>query len=153
MIPPDISGLILDMDGVIWKADSPIGDLPAIFARIQERSLKFVFATNNGTKTPEEYRQRLADFGVDVDPAQVITSALAIAHTLAQKYPTGTKIFMLGEEGIRAALQGQGFEIVSIQDAPRAQVVVMGIDRGITFDKIAEATLAMEMGTTLEDLE
>ncbi len=134
------------MDGVVWKADAPIGNLPEIFARIRERGLKFVFATNNGTKTPEEYQQKLADLGVDVEPWQVVTSALGIAFMLSQKYPRGTKIFMIGEAGIRVALEEKGFETLSVADATEAQAVVMGIDRGINFDKIAEATLLVRAG-------
>ncbi len=146
MIPSNIKALILDMDGVVWKADAPIGNLPEIFARIRERGLKFVFATNNGTKTPEDYQQKLADLGVDVEPWQVVTSALGIAFMLSQKYPRGTKIFMIGEAGIRVALEEKGFEILSVADATEAQAVVMGIDRGINFDKIAEATLLVRTG-------
>lgn len=146
MIPSNIKALILDMDGVVWKADTPIGNLPEIFARIRERGLKFVFATNNGTKTPEEYQQKLADLGVEVEPAQVVTSALGIAFLLAQKYPRGTKIFMIGEAGIRVALEGKGFEILSVENAPEAEAVVMGIDRGVNFEKITEATLLVRAG-------
>jgi len=146
MIPSNIKALILDMDGVVWKADAPIGNLPEIFARIRERGLKFVFATNNGTKTPEDYQQKLADLGVDVEPWQVVTSALGIAFMLSQKYPRGTKIFMIGEAGIRVALEEKGFEILSVANATEAQAVVMGIDRGINFDKIAEATLLVRAG-------
>jgi 4-nitrophenyl phosphatase len=145
-IPKNIKALILDMDGVVWKADSPIGDLPSTFARIRERGLKFVFATNNGTKTPEEYRQKLADLGVEIESWQVVTSALGIAFMLAQKYPPGTRIFMIGEDGIRVALQEKGFEVLSTENAPNAQAVVMGIDRGINFQKIAEATLLVRAG-------
>jgi len=146
MIPSNIKALILDMDGVVWKADAPIGDLPATFARIRERGLKFVFATNNGTKTPEEYRQKLADLGVNVEPAQIVTSALGIAFMLEQKYPRGTKIFMIGEAGIRVALEEKGFELLSTQNAPEAQVFVMGLDRNVNFDKIVEATLLVRTG-------
>lgn len=146
MIPSTIKALILDMDGVIWKGDAPIGDLPGTFNRIRERGLKFVFATNNGTKTPEEYQKKLADLGVEVEPEQVVTSALGIAFLLAQKHPRGTKIFMIGEDGIRAALEDKGFEVLSVEDAPQAQAVVMGIDRGINFQKIAEATLLVRAG-------
>ncbi|MBM3179132.1 MAG: HAD-IIA family hydrolase [Chloroflexi bacterium] len=146
MIPANIKALILDMDGVIWKSDAPIGDLPEIFARIRERGLKFVFATNNGTKTPEEYQQKLADLGVDIEPWQVVTSAMGIAFMLAQKYPKGTKIFMIGEDGIRVALEEKGFEILSVENAPEAKAVVMGIDRGINFQKVAEATLLVRAG-------
>ncbi len=134
------------MDGVIWKGDAPIGDLAAIFKRIRERGLKFVFATNNGTKTPEDYQKILAGFGVDVDAAQIVTSALGIAFILSQKYRLGTKIFVIGEEGIRVALEEKGFEIVGVEDAPQAEAVVMGIDRGVNFQKIAEATLLVRAG-------
>ena len=146
MIPSNIKALILDMDGVVWKADAPIGDLPEIFAHIRKRGLKFVFATNNGTKTPEEYQQKLADLGVDIEPAQVVTSALGIAFMLAQKYPRGTKVFMIGEAGIRMALEEKGFEILSVENAPEAEAVVMGIDHSINFEKIVEATLLVRAG-------
>lgn len=146
MIPTNIKSLILDMDGVIWKSDAPIGDLPAIFKRIRERGLKFVFATNNGTKTPEEYQRKLADLGVEIEAAQVVTSAMGIAFLLAQKHPRGTKIFMIGEEGIRSALEEKGFEILGVDRASEAEAVVMGIDRGINFQKIAEATLLVRAG-------
>lgn len=146
MIPNHIKALILDMDGVIWKADTPIGDLPAIFKRIRERGLKFMFATNNGTKTPEEYKNKLSEFGVEIESSQVVTSALGIAFMLSQKYPHGTKVFMIGEEGIKNALTEKGFEIVRIENAEEAKAVVMGIDRGINFQKIAEATLLVRAG-------
>lgn len=146
MIPSNIKALILDMDGVIWKSDTPIGDLPAIFNRIRERGLKFVFATNNGTKTPEEYQKRLADLGVEIDSSQMVTSAMGVAFMLAKKFPKGTKVFVIGEDGIRVALEEKGFEILSVDDAPRAQALVVGIDRNISFQKMAEATLLVRAG-------
>ncbi len=146
MIPTHIKALILDMDGVIWRSDTPIGDLSEIFARIEARGLKYVFATNNGTKTPEQYVERLAGFGVNVQPSQVVTSALGVAYMLAQKYSKGTKVFMIGEDGIKVALEEKGFIVLSVSDAPEAEVVVMGIDRSITFDKMREATLLVRSG-------
>jgi len=146
MLPPHIKALILDMDGVIWRSNSPIGDLPAIFNRVEARGLKYVFATNNGTKTPEQYVDVLGRLGVQVSPNQVITSALGVAHMLAQKFPAGTKAFMIGEDGIRRALEEKGFDLLSVENAPEAQAVVMGIDRGITFDKMREATLLVRRG-------
>lgn len=146
MIPSHIKALILDMDGVIWRADAPIGNLPNIFRRINERGLKFMFATNNGTKTPAEYRQKLADLGVEIDPRQVVTSAMGIAFMLAQKYPPGTGVFMIGEEGIRSALEEKGFDLLPVERAEQARVVVMGIDRDINFQKVVEATLLVRGG-------
>ncbi len=145
-IPSHIKSLILDMDGVIWKADAPIGDLPSIFKRIRGRGLKFVFATNNSTRTSEQYVARLKELGVEVEPWQVITSSQAVAHAMAQKFPRGTKVFMIGEDGLRLPLEREGFEIVSVENAPQAEAVVMGFDRGINFAKGSEAALLMRKG-------
>lgn len=146
MIPANIKALILDMDGVIWRSDSPIGDLPEIFRRIEARGLKYVFATNNGTKTPEQYVATLEKLGVRVSPQQVVTSALGVAHILSHKFQRGTKVFMIGEDGIRMALEEKGYKVLSVENAQEAQVVVMGIDREITFDKAREATLLVRRG-------
>lgn len=148
MLPSHIKALILDMDGVIWKSDAPIGNLPAIFKRIEARGLKYVFATNNGTKTPEQYADKLAEFGVQVEPWQVVTSSLAVSHMLSttRKFPNGSKIFVIGEEGVHQALQEKGFQVLGVENAQDAQVVVMDIDRAITFDKMREATLLVRRG-------
>jgi len=146
MIPDHIKALILDMDGVVWKGDTPIGDLPSIFNRIQARGLKFVFATNNSTKTSEEYVARLKGFGVEAEPWQVVTSSQSAAHAIAQKFPRGTKVFMIGEDGLRLPLEQKGFEIVPVENATQSQVVVMGFDRGITFQKASEAALLVRQG-------
>jgi 4-nitrophenyl phosphatase len=146
MIPSHIKALILDMDGVIWKSDAPIGNLATIFARVRERGLKFVFATNNSTKTPDQYVARLKEFGVEVEPRQVITSSQGAAHAVAQKFPRGTKVFMIGEDGIQMALEEKGFEVLGVENAQEAEAVVMGIDRGINFQKASEATLLIRRG-------
>jgi 4-nitrophenyl phosphatase len=145
-IPENIKALILDMDGVVWRGDAPIGDLAATFQRIRERGLKFVFATNNSTKTSEQYVSKLQDFGVEVEPWQVVTSSQAAARAVAQSYPQGTKALVIGEAGLRLPLEQEGFEIVSVENAPLAQVVVMGMDRGVNFEKLSEATLLIRKG-------
>jgi HAD superfamily hydrolase (TIGR01457 family) len=146
MIPSHIKALILDMDGVVWRGDAPIGDLAATFRRIQERGLKFVFATNNSTKTSEQYVAKLNGFGVDVEPWQVVTSSQAAARAMAQSYPRGTRALVIGEDGLRIPLEQAEFEIVSVENAPQAEVVVMGMDRGVSFEKLAEATLLIRKG-------
>lgn len=146
MLPSQIKSLIIDMDGVIWKADAPIGDLAATFNRIRELGLKFVFATNNSTRTAEQYVARLRAFGIDAEPWQVVTSSQAVAHAMAQRFPPGTKVFMIGEDGLREPLKEKGFEVLSLQDAPQAQAFVIGMDREINFQKASEATLLVRAG-------
>ena len=142
----NIESLIIDMDGVLWRENVPIGNLPEIFARIRAHGWKFIFATNNGTRTPGQYLERLAEFGVEVDEWQVITSALGMAQMLKGKIPEGCSIFVIGEEGVKAALQDQGYRIATIESAEEAQAVVMGIDHDISYEKMCEATLLVRRG-------
>lgn len=146
MLPSHIKSLIIDMDGVVWRSDAPIGDLPAIFNRIRARGLKFVFATNNSTKTSEQYVARLQEFGVTVEPWQVVTSSQAAAHAMAQKFSPGTKVFVIGEDGLRIPLEEKGFQVLSPEDATQAEAVVMGLDRGFNFQKAVEAALLVRSG-------
>ncbi len=146
MLPSNIKALILDMDGVLWRSDTPIGDLPAIFKRVRELGIKFVFATNNSTKTSEQYVDRLKQFGVQVEPWQVVTSSQGAAQAVAQKFPRGTKVLMIGEEGVRIPLLEKGFELVTLENAAQAQAVVMGMDREINFQKASEAALLIRRG-------
>jgi len=47
-----IKALILDMDGVIWRSDTPIGDLPNIFRRIEERASSMFLPLTTGQGLP-----------------------------------------------------------------------------------------------------
>ena len=145
-LPSHISSLVLDMDGVLWKSDAPIGDLPSTFARIHARGLKVAFATNNGTQTPEQYVERLARLGVNIEPWQVITSALGIANLMKQRFPAGGPIFVIGGLGVKTALRESGFELLSTKAAGSAKAVVMGIDQEINFEKMCEAALLVRNG-------
>jgi len=142
----DIKALILDMDGVIWRSDSPIGDLPSIFQRISASGLKFIFATNNSTRTPMLYQERLESFGVQVEPWQVVTSAMATAALLARQYPPGTCVYMIGEVGLRESLEEKHFRVLSDGDSEGAQMVIMGMDRSINNMKVNEAALLISSG-------
>jgi 4-nitrophenyl phosphatase len=142
----NIQSIILDMDGVLWREDAPIGDLSKIFARIRERGLKFVFATNNGSKTPEQYLEKLSALGVTAEPWQVITSALGVAEMIKGKIPAGAPVFVIGGDGVKVALREQGFEVVPVETAETAQAVVIGIDREINFAKMCEAALLVRRG-------
>ena len=148
ILPACITALILDMDGVLWKADAPIGDLPTTFERIQARGLKVAFATNNGTQTPEQYVERLARLGVNIEPWQVVTSALGIANLLKERLPSGSPIFVVGGTGVMTALRESGFELLSAKAARSAHAVVMGIDPEINFEKMSEAALLVRSGVT-----
>ena len=139
-------GLVLDMDGVLWRENTPIGDLPKIFGRINRMGLRVVLATNNSTKTVEQYLTRLKGFGVNLESWQIVTSSLAVAELLAKRFPNRGDVFVLGEDGIMEALVEKGFHPKPVGEAKDAAAVVVGIDREINFNKLREAALLIRNG-------
>ena len=143
----NIKALILDMDGVLWRDTTPIGDLPAIFARIRERGLKVVLATNNATRTIDEHLAKVSNFGVILKPWQIISSASAAADLLSKRFPEGGAVFIVGENGIQRALEERGFQsIVDPQDKTTPVAVVSSFDRSLTYGKLSRATLHIRAG-------
>ena len=57
-LTPSIQSLILDMDGVLWKDDTLLVDMPSVFGRIKNLGLKVVLATNNATRSVDMYLKR-----------------------------------------------------------------------------------------------
>jgi 4-nitrophenyl phosphatase len=134
------------MDGVLWRENSPIGNLQSIFQRIDSSGIRVVLATNNSTKTVDQYLHRLNGYGVRLEPWQVVTSSIAVAELLVRQFPERGEIFIIGEDGIQKALIAKGFQSASIGNTKNAKAVVVGIDRKINFKKLREATLLIRRG-------
>jgi len=143
---PNLKGLILDMDGVLWHDTQAIGNLPALIRSISDLGLRYVFATNNATKTIGEYQEKLLGFGLEVSPEQIITSAGTTALYLQNRYPQGTCIYVVGSDSLKQILQHQGFAISSVEDFQSAQIVVVGMDVSMTYEKIRNAALLLRNG-------
>ena len=73
----NIKALILDMDGVLWRENEPIGNLPEIFKQIIALGIKYVMATNNSTHTVEQYVKKVRSFNIPIESWQIINSSLA----------------------------------------------------------------------------
>ena len=138
----NIKALVLDMDGVLWRDNDPIGNLPAIFNRFDRAGLKVILATNNATKTQEMYIEKLTGMGVHLQKEQIITSAMGVTYLLKKQFPAGGPVYMVGERGLLLALQEAGFYISETD--PLA--VVASMDRQINYDKLKRATLFIRSG-------
>jgi 4-nitrophenyl phosphatase len=149
-LPDPINGLILDMDGVLWRDSQPMLDMPAFFSGVAELGIPVVYATNNGTRSVDMYVERLAKFGVTAEPWQVVTSAIATADALSKRFPQGGPVYVVGEVGVQQALQEKGFEIIddrhSEAQAAGCIAVVAGMDRSFSYEKMARAALLIRAG-------
>src|SRR5574339_619899 len=91
-----ITHLIIDMDGVLYVGDRPMACLREFFAFLRERRILFILATNNSTRSSEEYADKLAKMGVSVSPDEILVSGQATARFLAREYPHGTHVHVFG---------------------------------------------------------
>lgn len=143
-LPANIKALILDMDGVLWRDNQALLDMPPFFSKIKDLGLGVVFATNNGTRSVGMYVERLAGFGVEVEPWQVVNSSIAVADYLSKKFPQGGPICVVGERGVIEALNEKGFHLA--QEHEDALAVVAGMDRAMSYEKLARAALLIRAG-------
>ena len=144
----EIKQLILDMDGVLWRGETPIAPLPPFFAMLRRLGIRFALATNNATKTPAQYVAKLAKFGVAIDEAQVVTSGGATAGYLGERKPAGSSIYCIGESGLKQLLTEHGFDLLPDEFSPDAvaDLVVVGFNRHVVYRQFAVANLHIRAG-------
>ena len=143
---PQIRGLILDMDGVLWHDKEPVDNLPEMFSEIGSMGLKVTFATNNATKSVSEFVHKLAGFGVNAQPEQIVTSANAALRYICQHYAPASRIYVVGTDSLREQVRDKGFVVLNDHDSSEASVVLVALDPHINYQKLASAGLLIQAG-------
>lgn len=148
LIPPH--ALIIDMDGVLWEGNQALPGLKDFFKLLRQQNTPFVLATNNASLTQNQYIKKLETMGVHISTEEILTSSMATAHYLSEKSdPTRSSVLVIGEDGLRQPLIKKGFTLIDTpynkHDHP-ADFVVCGLDRHLTWDKLAEASLHISGG-------
>ncbi|HEY60593.1 MAG TPA: HAD-IIA family hydrolase [Anaerolineae bacterium] len=142
LITPSIQSIILDMDGVLWRGNQPLCDLPILFINFAKTKIKVILATNNATHTVQQTIDKVEKFGVIIQPWQVITSAMATGYLMKQDFPEGGPVFILGEQALIDTLSD--FDFYHDEENPVA--VVAGLDRNLTYDRIQKTSLIIQKG-------
>jgi len=141
-----LGAFLLDLDGVVYRGDTRLPGAASFIAELQATGIPFLFMTNNSTRTPAQFAAKLVRMGIQVDEEALLTSSLATATYLSTVAPLGTKMYVIGEVGLRRALAERGFDITD--DWRSARYVVAGHDTTLTWHKLADATLAVRAGAT-----
>jgi 4-nitrophenyl phosphatase len=137
-----IKHLIIDMDGVLYLGDQPMPRLREFFDFLRERRISFILATNNSTRTPQEYVDKLMGMGATVSPDEILVSGQATARYLSREYPRGTRVHVFGMPALKQAMTDEGF-VLADDDV---QLVVASMDRQVNFEKLKRATLLIRSG-------
>ena len=137
------AGYLLDLDGTVYRGNEVIEEAKQFVAELQKRDVPYLFVTNNSSRTPEQFAEKLMAMGVYAEPHSVFTSSQATAKYI-QKNKLGKTVYMIGEIGLKTALENEGLKLVEDE----AELVVMGIDRQINYEKFMSACLQVRSGAT-----
>ena len=139
----DYQGYFIDLDGTTYKGKKRIPAAARFIKRLQERQKNVLFVTNNSTRTPEFVAENLRNnHNINVTSKNIYTTALATADYLSSVAPAMSKIYVVGESGLKQALQKNGF--ILTDDNPA--YVVVGLDTDVTYDKLEKAVLLIRNG-------
>ncbi|MGH3303356.1 MAG: HAD-IIA family hydrolase [Streptosporangiaceae bacterium] len=136
---------MLDLDGVVYLGGTPIPGAAAALAAAARRGMKLAYVTNNASRTPHAIAAQLSAMGVPATAADIVTSAQAAAHLLADRLPAGSPVLVVGGAGLRLAVRDRGLRPVT-SAAVRPLAVVQGYSAHIDYGLLAEAALAINAG-------
>jgi 4-nitrophenyl phosphatase len=138
----EIKGLIIDMDGVLWRGDQPIPGLLRFFDVLRERGLKYVLATNNPLRTPAGFAERATRLGIPICADQVITATTVTVRYLSDHYPAGTRVHVISEPPLKQLVTEAGFVLAD----DLVEVVVVSMDFSMTYETLKHGALLIRNG-------
>jgi glycerol 3-phosphatase-2 len=140
-------GVVFDLDGVVYLGEEVVPAAPEALERLRGLGVRVAFVTNNSYRSPDRVTEKLNRLGVKAAPGEVLTSAQAAVRLLGGRAGLeGTRVLVVGGPGLRQALETAGARLVDPSDWRDAQVVAVGFDPDLTYERVRTATLAIRAG-------
>ena len=137
---------LLDLDGVVYAGGNAIDHAVASLAAAREGGMRLAYVTNNALRTPDAVAAHLTELGIPSEAGDVITSAQAVARLISDQVPQGSRVLVIGGEGLRVALRERGLvPVESADDDPVAVVQGYGGPE-LPWGRFAEASYAVARG-------
>lgn len=138
---------LVDMDGVLYLDREPVAGAADFVRAVQRENKKLLFLTNNSKFTRAEYREKLAEVGIQATEQEVLTSAAATAEFLRENYVLeGGTAYVIGGRGLEEEIAATGLLLLRGEEAREAGFVIVGWDTDLTYDKLRLACLALHRG-------
>ena len=128
---------LFDMDGTLYLGNQLFSFTKELLATIRKSGGKYMFMTNNSSKSVADYIIKLKKLGIEASEEDFITSSQATAYYL-KKHHSGKKLYVCGTESLKTELRKEGFAIISDTDC--AECIVMGFDTELTFKKLDDVS-------------
>ncbi|MEU4800507.1 HAD hydrolase-like protein [Streptomyces sp. NPDC023327] len=137
---------LLDLDGVVYAGGHAIAHAVESLGSAREGGMHLAYVTNNALRTPDAVAEHLTELGIATGSSDVITSAQAVARLVSEQVPEGSRVLVIGGEGLRVALRERGLRPVeSADDDPVAVVQGYG-GPDLAWGRFAEASYAIAAG-------
>ena len=126
---------LFDLDGVlsVGKENPRYLGGREVVGRLKELGKSMFVLTNDSTHVRQELHENLRRFGFPIGVDEILTSSYLTALYLKKKFGQ-VSFYLVGEQGLRMELEAAGhFE------GDRPQVVVVGFDRQLSYQKLDNA--------------
>ena len=124
---------LFDMDGTLYLGDRLYSFTLELLQCLRQSGRKYLFMTNNSSKSVEDYIKKLARLGIESCREDFITSSQATAWYLKENHP-GKRLYVCGTNSLKEELRREGFAIANGPED--TDVIVMGFDTELTFQKL-----------------
>jgi len=140
-----VKSLILDVDGVLFEGQRILPGAVELVSHLRQSGTPHIYLSNNTTYPLAYHVEKLSQLGAPVSPDSIITAARVTAQILANEAGSGALCLVIGEQGLHEALHQAGLKVTEY-DYKKAEYVVIGMDRQLTFEKLKCAALAIRQG-------
>lgn len=127
----DVKLFVLDMDGTVYLGNNLIEGSLDFIHKVKETGRDFIFFTNNASRVPAFYKDKLAKMGLEVEESDVMTAGDVTAEFLKTYYP-GKRVYLNGTPLLENSFKEKGINLVD--DEP--DVVVQSFDTTLTYEKL-----------------
>ena len=141
-----INVFVLDLDGTFYIGERLLPDSLRFLGRVRETGRRYLFFTNNSSKTKQRYVEKLRGMGVPVTDADIVTSGDVCVDYLMANY-AGARVYLMGTEALRESFSVAGVRLVGDEATPLApDVVVCAFDTELTYAKLERACRYIRSG-------
>jgi len=136
-----IKAFVIDQDGTTYLENQSFPWTLPFLNGLKQRGIRYLFLSNNSSKSREEHCKKLASIGIDVTEDQILSSADATIEYL-KTVPNSWNIYLLATPAVEQDFRREGFKI----DAEKPGYVVLAYDLTFTFAKLDKACRYIRRG-------
>ncbi len=130
---------VLDMDGTIYLGTNPISGAKEFCNKLYENG-KLAYFTNNASRAPETYVNKLLKLGFPADRKTIVTSG-DVTISFLNKYHKGENVYLVGTPDLEKSFTEAGINL-----SEKADIVVVSFDTTLTYNKLEKACTLIRNG-------